>query len=342
MSGRWGWLALIAVAICGCRGPLQARTQSHVTMYSSPVEDRGPLVERVVVPGGANGEKVAIVDVDGLLVNAPLVGLGSVGENPVALFREKLDRVAADPCYRAVVVRIHSPGGGVTATDIMWHDLQQFKAQTRLPVVACLMDVSTGGGYYLATAADHIVAHPTTLTGGMGVILNLYNLQDTMMQFNILGVPVKAGRHVDLGSPIAPLDDEARQILQAIADQYHKRFQEVVRKARPQHDPRRAEDFDGRVFLAHEALERGLIDTIGYLDDAVAVARQLGRSPAAAAVILHRCNDPARTPYAVTPNMPLQGNLLPLSVPGFDRSQLPTFLYLWQPEPTLERRATGR
>ena len=342
MTRHWAWLALIAAAVCGCRGPLQARTQSHVTMYSSPVEDRGPLVERVVVPGGARGEKVAILDVDGLLLNAPLVGLGSVGENPVALFREKLDRVAADPCYCAVVVRIHSPGGGVTATDIMWHDLQQFKARTRLPVVACLMDISTGGAYYLATAADHIVAHPTTLTGGMGVILNLYNLQDTMMQFNILGVPVKAGRHIDLGSPIAPLDDDARQILQAIADQYHKRFQEVVRKARPKHDPSRAEDFDGRVFLAHEALERGLIDTIGYLDDAVAAARELGGSPSAAAVILHRCNDPARTPYAVTPNMPLHGNLLPLSVPGFDRSQLHTFLYLWQPEPTLERRATGR
>jgi len=341
---RWqlAWTGIIAAALAGCRGPLQAITQSRAVIHNSPVEDRGPLTERTVLPGDQSGEKIAIVDVDGLLLNTPMAGLGSLGENPVALLREKLDCAAADPCYRAVVLRINSPGGGVTATDIMWQEVQRFKRQTQLPVVACLMDVGAGGAYYVATAADQIVAHPTTITGGIGVILNLYNLQDTLMQFNILGTPVKAGRHIDVGSPLAPLDDEARQILQSIADQYHKRFQEIVQTARPRHDPQRTEDFDGRVFLAPEALERGLIDRIGYLDDAVAVAREMGRCPLAPALMLHRANDPARSPYAVTPNMPLQGSLLPLSVPGFDRTQMPAFLYLWQPEPTLERRAAGR
>jgi len=334
-----GCVWLLACA-AGCRGPLQAVTQSRVTMHNSAVEDRGPLLEKeVIADQGCPQGKIAIVDVDGLLVNNSLAGLGSVGENPVSLFREKLDAVASDPCYCAVVVRINSPGGGVTASDIMEHDLRAFQERTHLPVVACLMDVATGGAYYLATAADHIVAHPTTVTGGMGVILNLYNLKDTMAYFNVAAVPVKAGQYADLGSPAEPMGEEARAILQGVADEFHARFEEAVRAGRPQHDPSRKEDFDGRVFTASQALQRHLVDSIGYLDDAVAVARELGQCPSAGAVLLRRANDPARSPYATTPNSPMQSGLFPMSIPGLDRSQLPTFLYLWQPEPTYERRA---
>lgn len=342
---RTGWkpvlLGCVWLLACaaGCRGPLQAVTQSRVTMHNSAVEDRGPLLEKeVIADRGCPQGKIAIVDVDGLLVNSSLAGLGSVGENPVSLFREKLDAVASDPCYRAVVVRINSPGGGVTASDIMGHDLRAFREQTRLPVVACLMDVAAGGAYYLATAADHIVAHPTTVTGGMGVILNLYNLQDTMAYFNVTAVPVKAGQYADLGSPVEPMGEEARAILQGVADEFHARFEAAVRTGRPQHDPSRKEDFDGRVFTASQALQRRLVDSIGYLDDAVDVARELGQCPSAGVVLLRRANDPARSPYATTPNSPMQSGLFPMSIPGLDRSQLPTFLYLWQPEPTYERR----
>ncbi len=117
--------------------------------------------------------RVAIIDVDGLILNTPFVGPLSCGENPVALFREKLDAVARDKCVKAVVLRINSPGGGVAACISMRHDLERFKACTKLPVVACLMDTAAGGAYYLASGADQIVAGPATVTGGVGVILNL-------------------------------------------------------------------------------------------------------------------------------------------------------------------------
>ena len=95
--------------------------------------------------------------------------------------------------------------------------------------------------------------------------------------------------------------------------------------------------FDGRVFTAQQALERRLIDRIGYLNDALDAARQLACQPCAQAVMFHRASDLARTPYAITPNTPIQSTLFPVSIPGFERSRLPTFLYLWQPDPTLER-----
>ena len=335
-------IALLVMVLAGCNRPFEAITDSRVAMYLLPAQDLGPLAEMPVAGHRAAAAKIALIDVDGLLLNEPMTGLGSLGENPVALFREKLDRVAADPSYRAIVLRINSPGGGVTASDIMWRDLRAFQARTGLPVVACLMDHGTGGAYYLATAADHIVAHPTTITGGMGVILNLYNLHDTMLQFNIFGVPVKAGELIDMGTPMEPPDDVSRAILQEIADEFHHRFREVVRQGRPEHDGSRAEDFDGRIFTARQALDLRLIDSIAYLDDAVEMARRLGDCPRARVVVLHRCPDRARSPYDVSPNTPLQTSVMPFSLPGLDRSQMPTFLYLWQPEPTIQRRVTGR
>jgi len=302
-----------------------------------PVSQSGPVRSMHVGGGSCSDPKVAIIDVDGVLLNMDMTGLYSLGENPVALFRERLEAAARDPSVRAIVLRINSPGGGVTASDIMWQDLHRFKARARVPVVACFMDVGAGGAYYLAMAADVVMAHPTTVVGGVGVILNLYNLQDAMAQFNVIGIPIKAGENIDIGTPIVPPTPEQQQLLQDMAGEFHARFQQIVAESRTRHDPARVEDLDGRVFTAQQALERGLIDRVGYLDDAVETARQMAGLARAQVVLLHRPDDRARTPYAITPNVPLQSGLFPISVPGFDRARLPTFLYLWQPEPTLEK-----
>jgi protease IV len=344
-------LGLMLLAVAGCAQPLTIATQSRVAMdgplttnsrvvvEAPPVCDGGPVVA-MPLPGCAKplaGPRIAVIDVDGLMTNTEPTGPYSLGENPVALFRERLDAAAADKDVCAVVLRINSPGGSVTATDIMWHDLQAFRERTHLPVVACLLDVAAGGGYYLATAADVIVAHPTTVTGGIGVILNLYNLRDLMAQFNILSQEIKAGQHIDMGTPTRNLSDETRQLLQRMADEYHQRFVNVVRQARPKVHAADGTTFDGRVFIAREGQERGLIDRIGYLDDAVALAGEMGRHPGAGPVLFRRHNDSARSLYGATPNVPLQSTLWPIDVPGMDRSRLPAFLYLWQPETGLEK-----
>jgi protease IV len=312
---------------------------AKVTTIIMPVVEGGP-VKAMSLDGEAadcQQAKIAVVDVDGLLVNADFTGLASLGENPVSLFRERLDAIAVDSSVVAVVVRINSPGGGVTATDVMWHDLQNFKNRTKLPIVACLLDIGTGGAYYLATAADQIIAHPTSVTGGVGVILNRYNMQDAMAQFNIVGAPIKSGKNVDLGTPIAPLDDEQKKMLQAMADEFHDRFKRVIAQCRPDVDQSLKTNFDGRIFTAQQARDRRLIDGIGYLDDAINMARDLSHQDCCEPVFFHRANDPARSPYAVTPNVPLQNTIIPVSLPGYDRSRLPSFLYIWQPDPSMEK-----
>jgi protease-4 len=340
-------LAILAVflAAAGCIHPLRILTEDSIRIDGPvraelvPTSNAHPVVAMPVEggPAACKGPHVAIIDVDGLLLNTNLTGPYSSGDNPVDLFREKLNAAADDPCTVAVVLRLNSPGGSVTATDIMWRQLQAFRDKTRRPVVACLMDLGTGGGYYLATASDLIVAHPTTVAGGIGVVLNLYNLEDAMNAFNIVSQSIRAGKNIELGTLTRALPPEAEAILQRIADEHHERFRAVVRQQRPLADPRDAVTFDGRVFSASQALQRGLVDRIGYLEDAVAAAREMACRPQAGAVLLHRHGDEARTPFATTPNVPLQANLLPFSFPGLDRGKLPTFLYLWQPDPTLER-----
>ncbi len=309
---------------------------------SLKTDNRASPLSRVVVRAGDEpGGRIAIVDVDGLLLNRNIGGLGSMGENPVALFREKLESVAADASVGAVVLRINSPGGGVTASDIMARDLQAFRMQRGIPVVACLMDVGAGGGYLLASNADLIVAHPTTLVGGLGVILNSYNLEETMAQFNVIARPIKAGELIDAASPIRPLEPEELAMLEGLADRFHDRLQQQIRGTR---SGLAADDalFDGRVVAGDEAVTTGLVDRLGYLDDAIAEAGRLaGLDQAAAVVMLRRDNDRAHTPLDITPNVPLQAGLLPINVPGLDRSQLPTFLYCWQPETSLAATAGG-
>jgi protease-4 len=148
---------------------------------------------------------------------------------------------------------------------------------------------------------------------------------------------VKAGENIDLGSPVTAMTEEGRQLLQNMADEFSARFRQIVQDSRPGLQPAALSELDGRVFTATRALKLGFIDEIGYLDDAVQMARELSGSLDARLVMFHRCNDRARSPYALTPNVPLQGGMLPLSVPGLDRSRLPTFLYMWEPDPGLEK-----
>jgi protease-4 len=296
----------------------------------------------VVRAGGPDAARVAVLDVDGLLLNQNLTGLYSVGENPVAAFREKLEAAAGDPRVRAIVLRINSPGGGVTASDIMAEDLRRFRVATRKPVVACLLDLATGGGYYLAVGCDRIVAHPTTITGAIGALINHYNLEDAMAQLNVRFDPIKAGEKVDMGTVATPLPDDVRRLFQEMADGFRDRFLTRVSQCRPAVTvgDRRAIS-DGRIVAGPKALALHMVDRLGYVDDALVEAERLAHAPGAEVVLFQRKGYPVHSIYAIVPNTPLQGEFIPLSYPGLERAKMPAFLYLWQPEPTLSR-AGGR
>jgi protease-4 len=222
----------------------------------------------------------------------------------------------------------------------MADELSRFRQESGKPVVACLMDVATAGAYYLAVGADEVVALPTALTGSIGAIANHYNLQDAMAQLNLTSDPIKSGPLIDMGSVTTPLDDSTRKLLQEIVDGYNDRFRERVAARRPsmsRDDWKLVED--GRVISGSKALGHHLVDRLGYLHEAIAEAERLGGINGSEVVIFQRKGYPTRSLYAITPNIPIQGEIVPFSYPGLDRSKAPTFLYLWQPDPTIFRQA---
>jgi len=325
----------------GCKKPMKVAMTGNITgnviTHLPPDNTATPVVQRTIQGDSAECLKIAIIDIDGILLNRNFKGLESMGENPVALFHEKLMAAQRDPMIRGVVLRLNSPGGSVTACDLMRRDLLQFKQSTGKPVVTSILDTGAGGAYYLATASDAIYAHPTSVVGGVGVIINIYNMSDTLEQQNIQPTPVRSGEHIDLGSPAFKMSKDGKGILEGIAKEFHGRFQEAVTSSRPRTQEK---DLDGRVFTASYAKENGFIDDTIYFDEVIREAKVLsGIGENAKVVMFRRANDRALTEFDITPNTPASLASIPLSIPGLDRAKLPHFLYLWQPESSLESHA---
>jgi protease-4 len=353
---RSGCLVAGLIGLAGCghafpiaatfRGEASANVVADATLKGAfdvklPTSaDPGEMMATVVRPGKSQGPcaRIALIDLDGLLINQNYGAMYPVGDNPLAAFRDKLEAAGHDPQVTAVVLRINSPGGSVTTCDVMAEEVRQFRAETHKPVIASLMDLATSGAYYIAAESDWIVAHPTAVTGGLGVVFNHYNLQDAMAQLNLVADPVKSGAKIDMGTVTGPLDEESRSLFQQMADAYREHLQRKVKERRTRltaQDQRRIED--GRVVLASQALEIHLVDRLGYLHDAIAEAERLAGVAGAEVALYHRSSYPAHSVYAITPNPGPLSDSIPFSYPGLDRSKLPTFLYLWQPDPTFPR-----
>ncbi len=234
------------------------------------------LQEVVLVPDAAR-EKILIVDIDGTLSSALETGFFSREKSVVARVFERLERAAADPLVKAVILRLDTPGGEVTASDIIYHEVLRFKERTGRPVIGLMMSVAASGGYYIASACDVILAHPSTITGSIGVISVFPSIESLMSKVGVKVNVIKSGPSKDSGSPFRDMTEDEKKLFQAIIDEYYEGFLAVVAKGRKgkiaEADLRKIAD--GRVYTAPQALKLGLIDAIGYFDDAFAKSRGL-------------------------------------------------------------------
>ncbi|HVE39713.1 MAG TPA: signal peptide peptidase SppA [Planctomycetota bacterium] len=243
---------------------------------------RGHYTEKTVEGDEDASAKVALIDVQGILSSDQDDSLFSLRESQVVAFVEKLKLAEADKDVKAVVVRIDSPGGDVTTSDILYNELVSFKSRKKVPVVAAFMGVAASGGYYLASGADAIVAHPTTITGSIGVISLHVSLVGLLDKIGVKVEALKSGANKDMGSPFRTMSEDDRRLLQGLIDQFYARFVAVVTEGRKGRltEGQVKSLADGRVFTATQALEAKLVDGIGYLDDAVGESKKragLGR-----------------------------------------------------------------
>ncbi|TMA43360.1 MAG: signal peptide peptidase SppA [Deltaproteobacteria bacterium] len=289
-----------------------------------------PLEETTVE--GEGRDKVLLVDISNVITDLPTRhAFGLIEEeSTVGRVQSELKKAAKDERVKALVLRINSPGGGVTASDDVYGELVGFKRERKVPVVAALGDVAASGGYYVACAADQVVAHPTTVTGSIGVILVNLNVEGLLGKIGVRNETFKAGEHKDLLSPLRGATPEEQRIVQSILDSLHARFVAVVREARPKLDTGRlAELTDGRIFDASQALAAGLVDRIGGLRDAIDVAKKASGLETARVVMYRRADERRENIYSRAGG-PAQVNVLPVDLGALGGGG-PRFMYLWAP-----------
>ena len=315
-------VALVASLAGGCggaRGWLIKPVSIDESLKETVLEDPGLFVF----------DKIVIVDVDGTLLNQRDSGLFGMEDNPVSLFIEKLNKAAGDDNVRAVVLRINSPGGSVTATDIMYRRLLQFGSDG-IPVVALIEDVGASGGYYLACGAKTILAHPTSVTGSIGVIVQTISVAGIMDKLGIEAKAVTSGPRKDIASPLKPLDEKDLAIIQGMVEAYYKRFLLVVGANRLTMEADKIKELaDGRVYTGEQAKEHGLVDGLGYMDTAIDAARELADVKKAKVVIYHRPLGYRAHAYSAAQMPTPQVNLINISMPQLADLARPQFLYMW-------------
>lgn len=279
-------------------------------------------------------KKIVIVGIQGVIMDTMGQADGTVRQ-----VIESLKAIEKDKDVVGVLLAIDSPGGGVTASDRIYHELQEFKSRTKLPIHALFYDVAASGGYYVAMAADHITAHPTTVTGSIGVISKFYNVAGAMDK---IGVSVNVVKSLndkgevsfkDMGSPFRPMRAEERALIQGLITEMWERFASIVTAGRKGHIPpeRVRKLADGRVFTGSQALKEGLIDAIGYRQDAYDALRKACGHPEAKVVALKKPTSPIRELLGVTshyePSLVDLGPSLQAARQLF--SERESFLYLW-------------
>lgn len=209
----------------------------------------------------SGGDSVGVVHLQGEIVESQA-------------FVDAIQRASEDDSVKAVVVRINSPGGQVAPSQEMYRALRSLSAVK--PTIASLGSVAASGGYYVAAAADTVVANPGSLTGSVGVILSLTNVTGLMEKVGVQSEVITAGRLKDMGSPFRPSTDAEREVFQAMADQIHQQFIDDVKVVRPLTPDQIETVSTGRIFTGAEAQRVGLVDVLGGFSEAVQLAGQAG------------------------------------------------------------------
>ncbi len=277
--GFFGWLGWIAFAIALY---MLLNANNHYSSYF----EAGQRVDEHFHSGSQTAEnKIAIITVDGLITHQD------------GFAKWQIDRAMADDNVKAVVLRVDSPGGTVTGSNYLYHQLQEMQKKKNIKLVVSMGAICASGGYYISMAAgqtpDVIFAEPTTWTGSIGVLIPHYDLTGLLAKFNVTDDSIASNPLKLTGSPTykAPADiaEKQRQILQTLVDESFKDFKEIVKSGRATYkaDPAKLDTVaTGQVYTAKQAVDNGLVDKIGYLDEAVTQAAKInGLDPANVRVV---------------------------------------------------------
>ena len=267
MNGKKGFfyvlISLVLLAVPGC-----------VTVNLYP-QEKG-LEEKVIKPSRAE-DKILFLPIRGFIGDEPRRGgiplLGGKIDQ-VHLLEQEFQKASRDPHVKAVILRIDSPGGTVTASDRLYHRIREFRKKTGIPVVAFFGDLGASGAYYAAMGSDEVWARPTSVVGSIGVMIANLGFEGLMKKVGVSDRTIASGPEKEMGSPLRTMTPEDRKIFEGLVQDFYQKFLDVVEKNRRIKGKKLSALADGRVFTASQAQKANLIDHIGYRSDLVRSLKQ--------------------------------------------------------------------
>lgn len=313
--------AVIVLFLIGCEAPRIRIFPRH----SDPLRE-------YTLEGTEKG-KLIVIPIRGVISDAPRKQL--IGTRPSILQEivSQLRKAEDDPDVKAVLLKIDSPGGPVIASDLIYNEIMAFKQRKKVKIVAAMMGVAASGGYYIALPADFIMAHPTTVTGSVGVLFLSPNVSGLLEKIGVDVNVSKTGKNKDMGSPFRQVTGEEQEIIQGIIDRLGAQFLNRIAEHRKLEPNKLKEISSARIYLADDALQLGMIDSIGYLDEAVIQAKKLADLPEDARVVVYRRTEYPDDNLYNTSLSRYEGrgpSLISLDLPGSMASLQTGFYYLWQ------------
>jgi protease IV len=280
--------SMISLVLIAAPGGSDGRPRGGGGQAAPPVS----FQERHV--SGEGADKIAVLPITGLIAPQqsepnPLVSQAAASPE---ILRDQLRQATEDERVRAVILEIESPGGGVVPTDQMHRSIQEFKEETEKPVIVSMGSTAASGGYYIATAADRIIANESTLTGSLGVIFEYLNLAEAAEEYGIEQEVIKSGPYKDIGSATREPTEEELEILQAYVDEGYDQFVQAIVEGRSLPEGEVREIADGRVYSGLQAEALGLVDEIGGLDRAAELAGELAGLEEEATVVRYQRRAP--------------------------------------------------
>lgn len=243
--------------------------------------------EEVTLEKGSDAV-VAVLEVTGIITSRDTSGVFDEPEYQHHSFLKRLETVYEDEKVKAIVLYVNSPGGGVSESDEIFQRIMTLKEENEKPLVVFMDQVAASGGYYIAAPADHIMATRNTITGSIGVIMQSINLHQLAERWGVEDATIKSGDLKDLMNPLRHMEPEEREVMQSIIDEMHQYFVEAIVEGRGMESEKVEKLADGRIYSGAQALENGLIDSLGMFEDGIEKAKQMADQEDATVVILRQ------------------------------------------------------
>jgi len=274
-----GWLfILLGVILCqGC---------AYISLDLADLMQIQPFEERVLQPG--TKDKVLVIEILGVIRTTAGRNAFSAKQGTMERIDDVIEKAKKDKNIKGIILRIDSPGGAYTASDLVLRKIESYKKTQEIPVVACITDSGTSGAYMIALSADHIVALPSAIVGNVGVILPSISLEGLMDKLGIDNQTITSGKFKDTGNPLRDMNEEDKGILTDIVMEFQRNFLKMVKEKRPVTEEDLAIISDGRVMTSTVGMKYHVIDEVGYFEEALTKVETLAEVEKPTVIIYRR------------------------------------------------------